>query len=349
MSGSSLDGVDIACCTFQRIQEQWTFAIEHADCIAYTNSFIAQLKSARTIDSKMLCQLDTALGRLYGEYVVDFIERHNITHIDAIASHGHTVFHFPGQGFTTQIGCGATIAAVVGLPVVADLRSADVALGGQGTPIVPIGDKLLFPEYNYLLNIGGIANITVKQGDKVLAFDICAANQILNYYAEQCGKLYDEDGKWAATGALHTALLDALNGIAYYKKPAPKSLDNGFSKEVVLPIIEQFDISMEDKLYTYCHHIAEQIKNHIADINPATNPNDELLITGGGAFHKHLVKTIGEVCPITPYLPTAEIIQYKEALVIALMGVLRMRNEINVLSSVTGAKRDNIGGAIYVP
>ena len=348
MSGSSLDGLDIAYCLFEKNGSDWKFSIEKAVCIAYSKEWTDRLSYARTLDGRSLWQLHSDYGHLLAGTVNDFISKNNLAgKVDLIASHGHTVFHFPDSHFTTQIGDGAALAVGTGITVACDFRSSDIALGGQGTPIVPIGDMLLFKKYNYLLNLGGIANLTVKIDGEIVAFDICAANQVLNHYAVQKGLEYDKDGAIAASGRLCQSLLDGLNALEYYKKSPPKSLDNGFSKELIIPLINSFDISIEDKLHTYCEHIAHQIAVHIGKVSAPKQ--GELFITGGGAFNSFLIRRIAAKSPVAVHIPSDDLVKYKEALVIAFIGVLRFRNEPNVLSSVTGASRDSIGGALYHP
>ena len=348
MSGSSLDGLDIAYCFFEKGNDGWTFSIEKADCIEYSNEWQEKLRTARELDGKALWKLHSDYGHLLSGMVNDFIAKNNLSGaIDLIASHGHTVFHFPAEHFTTQIGDGAALATGTGIQVACDLRTADIALGGQGTPIVPIGDLLLFKEYQYLLNLGGIANLTAKSNENIIAFDICAANQVLNHYASLKGHEYDKNGALADSGKLSQPLLDALDGLAYYQKPHPKSLDNGFSKDVMIPLIESFDISIEDKLHSYCEHIARQIAQHIDRVKLSSSGS--LFITGGGAFNTYLVSRIAAHSSLPIHIPAAEVVKYKEALVMAFIGLLRMRNETNVLSTVTGATRSSIGGALYHP
>jgi anhydro-N-acetylmuramic acid kinase len=348
MSGSSLDGLDIAYCVFEKADDGWKFSIVHADCIPYSEEWTCRLQTARELDGRSLWRLHTDYGRLLSDLVNGFIAKYKLAgHVDLIASHGHTVFHFPGEHFTTQIGDGAALAAGTGIQVACDFRSSDIALGGQGTPIVPIGDLLLFKEYNYLLNLGGIANLTVKNGDKIIAFDICAANQVLNYYATQKGLKYDKDGALAASGQMCRPLLDKLDKLEYYQRPYPKSLDNSYSREAIIPLVDSFGISTEDKLHTYCEHIAHQINFHIEKAHAAKQGS--LFITGGGAFNTYLTSTIKAHSSLPVHIPSDEIVKYKEALVMAFIGLLRWRREPNVLGTVTGATRDSIGGALYHP
>ena len=348
MSGSSLDGLDIAYCHFEKNNSGWEFSIEKADCIAYSKEWTDRLSAARTLDGRSLWQLHADYGHLLADMVNGFVSKNNLKEkVDLIASHGHTVFHFPDLRFTTQIGDGAALATGTGIAVACDFRSSDIALGGQGTPIVPVGDLLLFKEYNYLLNLGGIANLSVKTDDRIIAFDICAANQVLNYYAAQKGLEYDKGGAMAAAGHLFEPLLKALNALEFYQKDFPKSLDNGFSKEVIIPLMESFQISREDKLHTYCEHIALQIAAHMEKVKAPKH--GKLFITGGGAFNTHLTDRIAAHSPLSVHIPADEVVKYKEALVMAFIGMLRWRIEPNVLSSVTGASRDSVGGALYHP
>ncbi|MCS6934474.1 MAG: anhydro-N-acetylmuramic acid kinase [Chitinophagales bacterium] len=355
MSGSSLDGLDIACCTFTKENNRWTFRINHTDVVPYPDEWVQELRSLPIATAKKLWEAHAALGAYFGQQVNRFMERNGLRgKVDFIGSHGHTIFHFPEKKFTTQIGDGAALAATVNLPVVCDFRSADIADGGQGTPIVPIADKLLFAEYKYCLNIGGIANISSKTDDNIIAFDICPANQVLNLLANRLGKEYDEDGKIAAEGKVCDDLLRKLNSLDYYSRLFPKSLDNSFTRETILPLIEEFQISTEDKISTFTEHIASQINNHLALIQQHESSarfrgQSKILATGGGAFNRHLIHRIKHHTGVEVVVPDPELVKYKEALAIAFMAVLRMRNEVNVLRSVTGAARDSVGGAVFRP
>ena len=348
MSGSSLDGLDIAYCHFENQNGSWQFFIEQATCIPYTSEWTNRLRNARQLNGKELWKLHVDYGHLLAQLVNNFIAENNLAgKVDLIASHGHTVFHFPEEQFTTQIGDGAALAIGTGIMVACDFRSADIALGGQGTPIVPVGDLLLFKEYQYLLNLGGIANLTIKSGLNIIAFDICVANQVLNHYASLKGVEYDKDGAIATSGVVNKPLLEALNALEYYGRPYPKSLDNGFSHSHIIPLIDSFAISIENKLCTYCQHIAIQIATHITTINAPLSGS--LFITGGGAFNRYLIKTIAVNSPLPLLIPSAEIIKYKEALVMAFIGLLRLKNMTNVISTVTGASENSVGGALYHP
>jgi len=350
MSGSSLDGVDIAFTRLEEVRGKWTYSILNAECVPYSEKFAHELAHAHTLKINEFMHLHTRYGRYLGELVNDFIQKNNLHHqVHFIASHGHTILHEPQLGITLQAGDGASIAAVTGLPVISDLRALDVALGGQGAPIVPIADKLLFGEYNYLLNIGGIANITFQNNENRIAFDVCPANQILNALAAHEGLAMDEDGRLAAEGYCQPDVLDDLNSSAYYKIPPPKSLGNEQARELVFPKLLLSPHDNRDLLCTYCIHIAEQVAESVKLFPPA-QPGSKMLITGGGAFNTYLVTQIRKALEdvgVEVIIPDAMIIKYKEAVAMALIGALRWRGEVNVLSSATGASCDSSGGAIW--
>ena len=351
MSGSSLDGLDIAFVQLQENGGKWSYEFLQTDCLRYTDDWTRKLKTATTLNALDYQLLHIEYGHYIGKKIHSFIDKNNLQHqVNLIASHGHTTFHIPGKLMTAQLGEGAAIAAETNLPVVTDLRNLDVALGGQGAPIVPIGEKLLFDDYSYFLNIGGIANISIKVDDTFIAFDVCAANRVLNMLAEEKGFSYDEDGKIAADGNVHEALLQQLNNLEYYKEKHPKSLANSFGIEIIYPIIKRSAINIEDAMRTYVEHIVVQIKNAIINSQLPT-VNCQLLATGGGAFNSFLINRLRDILSeikISIVIPDYDLIQYKEALIMALIGTLRWREEYNVFSSVTGAKRNSIGGALWL-
>jgi len=343
MSGSSLDGLDVAYCVFTvDNNNKWQFTIKQAECIAFDKSWLQKLKTAPQISGFELSQLNADFGKLLGEMCNNLIKKHGLQ-VDLIASHGHTVFHEPAKGFSTQIGCGASLHAQTHKTVVSDFRSLDVALGGQGAPIVAITDKLLFADYKYCLNLGGIVNISIKNDNNITAYDICACNQALNFLANQKGLSYDEGGQLAAKGQLIHALFNALNKDVFYEQKPPKSLSNQWVQQVVVNLVKNHNGSIEDKLNTLCHYIAHQISKVV---NLPKNQKEQLLVTGGGAFNTFLIDLLKEKCNAQVVIPSSKIVNYKEALAMAFLGVLRMRNQTNVLASVTGAKYDNVGGVI---
>jgi anhydro-N-acetylmuramic acid kinase len=351
MSGSSLDGLDIVFTELHENGGKWTYEIVKADCYPYSEDWTKRLSGATSLTARDYLLLHTEYGDYIGQQVLRFIEENGLQYrVALVASHGHTTFHIPAKKMTAQLGDGAAIAAALQLPVVTDLRALDLALGGQGAPIVPIGEKLLLPGYDYFLNLGGIANISMN-ASAYIAFDICAANRILNLLAQQVGKEYDEDGKIAASGHLNGSLLDQLNALGYYKQPYPKSLANEFGTDTVYPLIQAAGLSIPDALHTYTEHIAIQIRNAITALPNHEASESKLLITGGGALNSYLVERIREQLSglgIEAVVPGKELVQYKEALIMALIGALRWREENNVLSSVTGSRRDSVGGAMWM-
>ena len=362
MSGSSLDGLDLALVEFQEVSGKWSYAVKAAACYPYSYEWEEKLRTATLLNALDYQLLHTVFGQYIGEQVNLFIQKNKLQfRVQLIASHGHTTFHVPAQKMTAQLGDGAAIAAATGINVVSDLRAMDIALGGQGAPIVPIGEKLLWPEYDLLLNIGGIANLTLNNALNNIAFDVCAANRVLNLLAKEAGKNYDEGGSLAAKGKLRIELLNELNALDYYKKPYPKSLANDFGTEVVWKLIRDTEYGMQDSgnwipdaLRTYVEHIAVQVKLAITSPGissrlPATG--SRILVTGGGAHNTFLIDRLKDILShhgIEVNIPEKELIDFKEAIVMALIGVLRWREENNVLSSVTGASRNSIGGAVWI-
>lgn len=351
MSGSSLDGLDIALAEFSETNHHWSFQILKTGCYPFSSRWKLRLSSATGLPAEAYLLLHTEFGKYCGEQVRRFLKETNIRKKWAvIGSHGHTTFHAPQKGMTHQLGDGATIAAISGIPVVSDLRMLDVALGGQGAPIVPIGEKLLFSESNYFLNIGGISNISIHQKKQVTAFDVCPANRVLNLLSNKVGKTYDKDGAMAAKGIVDISLLEKLNRLRFYSEAPPKSLPNSFGTDIVFPLIEKSALSVPDALATYTEHIALQVLKSLIPF--AHSKGGQLLITGGGALNKHLIRRIGyylDSIGISVALPSREVIESKEALIMAFIGVLRLRQEPNVLSSVTGSAHNNSGGALWLP
>ncbi len=341
MSGTSLDGVDLAFCTFE-YEFNWKFQFHFGKTIPYDNQWKEKLKTAQFLSPDELKTLDIEFGTYLGLLVKDFIEEKNIE-VDFVSSHGHTIHHQPQKGITVQIGSGEEIKKASGKTVVCDFRKGDVALGGQGAPLVPIGDKLLFSQMDYCLNLGGIANISFERNSERLAFDICACNIVLNELVTERELNYDEDGELARVGKLNKALLDELNLIDFYKKPFPKSLGREDIESSIFLILKKYEISLEDRLNTFCKHIAIQISEVLSkEISDA-----KMLITGGGTLNKFLLECIEDKCNLKIVIPPKDIIDFKEAIIFAFLGVLRMRNEVNCLKSVTGASVDSSGGDIF--
>lgn len=353
MSGSSLDGLDIAYVHLHETAGKWTYEIIRADCYEYTPEWVSRLANATRLNARDYLLLHTAYGAYTGELVNRFIADNGLQYqVQLIASHGHTTFHLPAQKMTGQLGDGAAIAAATGINTVTDLRAIDIALGGQGAPIVPIGEKTLLGNYDFFLNLGGIANVSLNHPSKYIAFDICPANRVLNLLAQKEGKAFDEDGLMAASGKVDDGLLNKLNALPYYGEPYPKSLANDFGTDEVFPVVEAAGLNTRDALRTYVEHVAEQIRNAVEQLLPLTRGGDlKLLATGGGALNGFMVQRLREVLQplnVTIEIPEKDIVQFKEALIMALIGVLRWREESNVLASVTGAQRNSIGGAVWM-
>ena len=289
MSGSSLDGLDLAFAEFQCEGQQWQYRIEAADCYPYTPEWRERLRLATKLNAHEYLQLHVDYGHFLGQSVNCFIQEKQLDYrVGLIASHGHTTFHDPSAKLTAQLGDGAALAAITRLPVITDLRSMDVALGGQGAPIVPIGERLLFSQYEYFLNIGGIANLSIAI-ELYRAFDVCPANRVLNALAETMGHSMDEDGAIARSGMMRQELLVQLNQLDYYQRTGPKSLANEYGTEVILPLLLNAGHSIPDLLATYTEHIAWQVA---ASFKQANVQPGRLLTTGGGAFNKYLMERI---------------------------------------------------------
>lgn len=343
MSGTSLDGLDVVFCRFYVEKKSWKFEILNAETLPYSEDWLKKLSTAESLTALEFHELHNNYGLYLGKCVLDFITKYSIKS-DFVSSHGHTIFHQPEKKITTQIGSGAAIASICKLPVVNDFRTLDVFLGGQGAPLVPIGDRLLFNEYDYCLNLGGFANISYENNKERIAFDICPVNIVMNQYAKQLGHNFDNKGDLAKNGKLNRELLNKLNELEFYHLPyhQPKSLGKEWVLKNIFPLIDDFSLDAKDVLHTFAEHIAVQINKVII-----AESSSKILVTGGGAYNQYLMELLQQKCKAKIILPDSQIIEFKEALIFAFLGVLRMRNEINCLRSVTGASSDSCGGAIY--
>jgi len=348
MSGTSLDGLDIAYCHISKTLDHWNYSIEHTKSVSYGPELREKLKNAIFLAADELLKFNNWYGSWLGDQVRLFIQDNDLQ-VDFVASHGHTTHHQPENGLTYQIGSGQHLANVSGCKVVCDFRTNDVSLGGQGAPLVPIGDQLFFSSFDFCLNLGGISNVSFEKGAKRIAYDIGLANMILNYITQKIGLPYDEGGTLASKGKINTTMLQRLNALAYYQLPFPKSTGYEWFTEKVMPIVEETNETTENLLYTSIHHLCDQIALQIkANTNKTENT---LFVTGGGALNQFLIQTLkAKLGPdIEVVIPSKILIEYKEALVFALMGVLRIICETNVLSAVTGAKSDSSSGVIFLP
>lgn len=342
MSGTSLDGLDIAYCSFCKNDKKWDFDILCAATIKYPERLAEYLAKAPTIGAEQFWKLHVDFGNFCGQEVKKFISKNKCKPM-FIASHGHTIFHQPQNGFTCQIGDGAQIAAITGIDTICDFRSLDVALKGQGAPLVPIGDQFLFSKYEARLNIGGIANISFKKLKKTIAFDICPTNILFNFFANKLGKPFDTNGEIARKGLINKDLLDTFNALPYYRIKTEKSLGREWIGEYILNVLEKQNISIEDKMATCIEHSAIQIAS-VVNKNNLKN----CLLSGGGAYNTFLIERIKGHTKCKLIIPDKTIVEFKEALLFAFLGVLRYTGQVNCLSSVTGAKQDNVGGALYL-
>lgn len=341
MSGTSLDGIDLAWCTFERDGSGWRHRIERACTIPYEAGFRERLSQATALSALEYAQLDVELGKRIADAIREWVGESDKP--DFIASHGHTVFHQPDKGLTTQIGSGAVIAARTGITTVCDFRTLDVALGGQGAPLVPIGDELLFGQYGACLNLGGFSNISFRRGAARVAFDIAPCNMALNYLAQKVGQPYDADGALARGENLIPGLMAELENLTYYRQTAPKSLGKEWFESQFLPVLQAYEpsYSIRDLLHTVTLHIARRIS---ADTPDGT---ETMLVTGGGAHNGFLIQQLNQEWGGKITIPDTLTVNYKEALIFAFLGLLRLQGENNCLKSVTGAKCDNCGGAVY--
>ena len=344
MSGTSLDGLDISLCKYYRKDKRWAYEFLDFECIPYSIDLVKKIRNVYDTSARKLVETDIELATYLGEKIAIFIENCKFS-VDLIASHGQTIFHVPEKKYTCQIGSGAVIAAITGLPVISDFRQQDITLGGQGAPLVPIGDELLFGEYAACLNLGGFANISYNKDGRRLAFDICAVNFVLNHFARKKNLEYDCDGKLASEGSVNNELLDKLNDLDFYKKTSPKSLGQEWVENSVFPLMNNYkELTAEDLLRTYSEHICFQISKAFLAF-----AGEKVLVTGGGTKNSFIMERIRELSEKKIIIPDNNLIDFKEAIVFGFLGVLRFKNEINCLASVTGAKRDSCTGALYLP
>ena len=341
MSGTSLDGIDVVYVKFNE-QDYADFEILQAETIGYSKEWKQLLQNAIYSSKKELDNLNIMYGKFLGQTIQYFISNHHIEELDFIASHGHTILHQPEKGVTLQVGCGEEIAKITNKKVVYDFRTQDVQLGGQGAPLVPIGDELLFSKYDFCLNLGGFSNISFNKENQRIAFDICPVNIVLNHYVNKLGYAYDDNGKIAAEGALNHKLLEKLNLLEFYEKEPPKSLGLEWVQEFIYPLIDENEQDVPTILNTFVEHIAIQISKVIFN-------NDSVLVTGGGAFNAYLLERIQFYASNQIDLVNEELINFKEALVFSFLGLLRLNDEVNCLQSVTGASKNHSSGVVVLP
>ncbi|MEJ6754132.1 MAG: anhydro-N-acetylmuramic acid kinase [Flavobacteriales bacterium] len=344
MSGTSLDGLDVVWSKLS-FDKTWFYEIIDGKTYEYSTSWKNELSNAYKLQGKDLVVLDQKLGNYIGEKINDFLKEKKIVknQIDLISSHGHTIFHEPENNLTKQIGNGAYICSTTNLITVSDFRTIDIAFGGQGAPLVPLGDQLLFENYKGCLNLGGIANVSFSLKEKRIAGDVNFANIISNYLSNKIGHEFDKDGELAKQGKLDQDLILKLEELDFYKKSFPKSLAIEDFNHWYKPLFDDCKSSIHDQLFTSGTHLCKTIKNILNfDIE------DTLLITGGGAHNKFWINKLEEL-KIKAVIPENKLVDFKEGLIFSLLGVLKLRNETNILSSVTGSSKDLSAGVIHNP
>ena len=349
MSGTSLDGLDMAYCEIRQQDGRWQFVLPVAETQAYDDAWHNRLSRITEVSGEDLMLADQQLGTWMGQRVRTFIEKHSLQpHF--IASHGHTVFHQPERRLTYQVGNGFALQAACQYPVVTNFRNYDLAIGGQGAPLVPIGDRLFFGDYDFCLNLGGIANVSTELHGQRIAYDIGAANMVSNYLMQQEGKAYDEGGQRAAQGQVDQSLVDQFDQLEYYAAPFPKSLGYEWVQQHLIQPLEQSSLSTADRLATITHHATRQIARSIEQLLGKKNQTKgRVWVTGGGVFNGYFMQCLRQYSSeeVAYVIPDAQLISFKEALVFALLGVLRVRGEVNCLKSVTGAAHDHSAGVVY--
>ena len=341
MSGTSLDGIDLAYLAFTR-EEHWEASILKAETIPYSQKWVEALKTSAELSRTDIAALDEKYTDYLAEIIQQFIQKNKIEKLDAVCSHGHTVLHQPEEGFTIQIGNLPKLATLLQKKVVCDFRVQDVELGGQGAPLVPIGDRLLFGDYDYCLNLGGFANISTEIENKRIAYDICPVNTVLNEYASRLGFAFDRDGAIARNAEVNQDLLKELNSLSFYQQKPPKSLGIEWVNSVIFPILEKSESTSEEIIATFTEHVAVQLSENIQHYS-----SQKVLVTGGGAFNTYLIELLQQKTKAQIILPQKNLIEFKEALIFGFLGVLRLENEINVLASVTGASKNHSSGKIF--
>ena len=343
MSGTSLDGIDLVYANFQ-FDRKWSYKIIFSETVNYNSKWADTLKNLIGLSLEKLIEIDKEYTVYLANRISEFITTYKIINIDAICSHGHTALHQPDEKLTYQIGNLPNIATILKHKVVCDFRIQDVQLYGQGAPLVPIGDDLLFSEYDYCLNLGGFANVSTRIDGKRIAYDICPVNIVLNNYVKLLGFEYDDKGAIALTGIVNKELLKSLNNLNFYKETYPKSLGLEWVNTNVFPLIDSFGIDVKDVLRTFVEHIVIQIASEINKKNSAT-----VFVTGGGVYNTFLIERLKFYLDNKIVVPQNDIVEFKEALIFGFLGVLKLRNEVNCLSSVTGALKDHSSGKIYMP
>ena len=347
MSGTSLDGLDIVLVKFEENKDEVNHTIICSNTVSYPSHLEEAIKKANELKIDEAQILDKSIGLFFAAQINTFIEQNKLdqNNIDAIASHGQTILHQPENGFTLQLGCGSTIAYHTGIPVINDFRTLDVVAGGQGAPLVPIGDFQLFKgKAEAFINLGGFCNISFKDHKgEIQAFDICPSNLPLNKYAQKLNAAYDKDGDFAQAGELDDLLLQKLNKLEYYTKSSPKSLGTEWLDKSFYPLISS-DKNPYAILRTLSSHIATQIA---ATIN--AHKIQSVFFTGGGAKNKFILQELQKKYSGKIIIPDTEIIDFKEALIFAFLGYCYLLDKATTIETVTGATLSLSTGVYHKP
>jgi anhydro-N-acetylmuramic acid kinase len=344
MSGSSLDGLDLAICSFT---DQSIFTIHNSTTIELPLDLRTKLKNFSTLNAFQIADLDAYFALFSAHSIRDFTNNW-IGGISLVVSHGHTLYHNPANAVSWQIGNGGIIAAVTGIDTLCDLRVQDVALGGQGAPLAALVDLNLFKDYTGLLNLGGIANITINQSNTVYSWDISPCNQVFNHLAQKEGKEFDKGGSIARSGKILMELIHKWQENTYFSQMPPKSMDNTWVKENYIKEIDKIDQPVKILMASFAEFVAIQLSKDLKslDLNPG-----KILVTGGGAFNAHFISRLKvHLSPLNWVVEVAEesLINYKEAMLMAYMGHRYINKKTNTISTATGAEKDLISGALYL-
>ena len=342
MSGTSLDGMDIILCRFHKDRGKWHYHILKAETYDYSPEWKQKLNESVTLGAGSFLLLHNEYGEYIGGRVKEFLAEDGLN-AELVASHGHTIFHQPDRRFTFQLGSGATIAARCQITTISDFRTMDVALGGQGAPLVPVGDELLFNNYRFCLNLGGFANISNLKNYVRIACDICPVNIVANNLALRAGNEFDSEGLMGSHWKIFPELVHALNALDFYSKPAPKSLGREWVESTFFPVLSRFELTLEDLIRCVYEHIAVQISNYVNNYETGN-----VLVTGGGAFNSFLMQLIRQKSKSSFVIPEIQLVKFKEALIFAFLGLLRYLNEVNCLASATGASSDSFSGIVNI-
>lgn len=343
MTGTSLDALDIACADFvQDSARNYTYEWVAVKSVPLPNTLRQNLIDVYNGTAVQMAELHYSFSRWVAREVNAFVAEQSLKNINIIGYHGQTIFHAPQSGYTFQLGNPGVIASYTGIDTVGDFRSQDVALGGQGAPLVPIGDALLFSTYDGCLNLGGIANISATQNKEIKAFDVCAFNLVMNHLAKQAGEDYDKDGNLASKGKVRSDLLESLNQFPFYAQSTAKSLGFEEVENFYIPTIARFNQSPQDSLATFTLHATDRIQQATEQLGL-----QKVLVTGGGAFNKHFIGLINDQATCHFEIGDSTLIEFKEALLFGFLAALRLTDEVNVLNSVTGATRSSVSGALY--